>query len=287
MAAFRAGEVGGGEWDASNIGRRSMALGGAVVASGTGAVALGNEGTASGEFSTVMGSQSHASGEVSTALGHATIASGANSTAMGRMTEAGGNSSLAAGFRTVASGNYSTALGANASTNGFSGSFVFGDVSTFSFLTDVNATANNQFLVRAAGGFRFRTSADLSTGCDLPAGSGTFACTSDRNRKQDFQPVDGEWVLSRVAGTPVTSWSYITEESRVRHIGPTAQDFRAAFGLGTDDTTIGMIDIDGVNLAAVQALALRTHALQAENVALRADREALRAEVRALQTQAR
>ena len=39
-----------------------------------------------------------------------------------------------------------------------------------------------------------------------------------------------------------------------RHRGPTAQDFRAAFGLGEDDTTISTVDAQGVALAAVQGL---------------------------------
>jgi hypothetical protein len=40
----------------------------------------------------------------------------------------------------------------------------------------------------------------------------------------------------------------------VRHIGPTAQDFRPAFGLGQDDRTIATIDESGVGLDANQAL---------------------------------
>jgi trimeric autotransporter adhesin len=40
----------------------------------------------------------------------------------------------------------------------------------------------------------------------------------------------------------------------VRHLGPVAQDFRAAFGLGSDDTSIGVVDASGVALASIQAL---------------------------------
>jgi len=40
----------------------------------------------------------------------------------------------------------------------------------------------------------------------------------------------------------------------VRHLGPVAQDFRAAFGLGRNDTTITTVDADGVALAAIQGL---------------------------------
>jgi len=37
-------------------------------------------------------------------------------------------------------------------------------------------------------------------------------------------------------------------------VGPTAQDFRAAFGLGEDDRHISTVDSEGVALAAIQAL---------------------------------
>ena len=38
------------------------------------------------------------------------------------------------------------------------------------------------------------------------------------------------------------------------HMGPMAQDFHAAFGLGTDDKHIATVDADGVALAAIQGL---------------------------------
>jgi uncharacterized small protein (DUF1192 family) len=56
-----------------------------------------------------------------------------------------------------------------------------------------------------------------------------------------------------------------------------AQDFRAAFGLGSDDATIGVLDAAGVSLAGVKALETRTTKLQAENAALRAELDELRA----------
>lgn len=66
--------------------------------------------------------------------------------------------------------------------------------------------------------------------------------------------MDGASVLRRLASMPVTTWQYRAERGRVRHMGPMAQDFRRAFGLGTDDRTIGTNDAVGVSLAAVKAL---------------------------------
>ena len=103
-------------------------------------------------------------------MGQQTTASGSQSTAMGASTTASGSSSTAMGGGTTASGAGSTAIGTDASTNGFTGSFVYGDRSAFATRTVVQATADNSFVVRATGGFRFRTAPDLSTGCNLLGG---------------------------------------------------------------------------------------------------------------------
>lgn len=80
-----------------------------------------------------------------------------------------------------------------------------------------------------------------------------FLPTSDRNAKENVAPVDEQAVLEKVAALPMSTWSFKTEPG-VRHLGPMAQDFHAAFGLGPNDTTIPTVDADGVALAAIQAL---------------------------------
>jgi hypothetical protein len=47
-------------------------------------------------------------------------------------------------------------------------------------------------------------------------------------------------------------------------MGPMAQDFWPAFGLGEDPLRIGTIDADGVALAAIQGLGLRLHDTELE-----------------------
>jgi hypothetical protein len=66
--------------------------------------------------------------------------------------------------------------------------------------------------------------------------------------------LDPQDVLERVAGLSITSWSYLGDEAGVRHIGPMAQDFYAAFGLGVSDRRIEIADGHGVALVAIQAL---------------------------------
>jgi hypothetical protein len=48
------------------------------------------------------------------------------------------------------------------------------------------------------------------------------------------------------------SWGYKAQAPAIRHLGPTAQDFRGAFGLGEDARHIDTIDSEGVALAAIQ-----------------------------------
>jgi trimeric autotransporter adhesin len=80
------------------------------------------------------------------------------------------------------------------------------------------------------------------------------ALTSDRNAKENFQPVNSQAVLAKVASLPVTEWNYKTDEPGVQHIGPMAQDFQAAFQLSADDKHIFVVDEGGVALAAIQGL---------------------------------
>jgi hypothetical protein len=79
-----------------------------------------------------------------------------------------------------------------------------------------------------------------------------FNVTSDRNAKKAIEPVQGGDLLSKVAALPISTWSFKAEDTR--HLGPMAQDFAAAFGLGADDVHISVADMAGVSLAAVQAL---------------------------------
>ena len=88
------------------------------------------------------------------------------------------------------------------------------------------------------------------------------------NIKRDFVSVDPNEVLDKLSRLPVGVWSYQTEGSTVRHIGPMAQDFMAAFGVGSSDRTILQVDADGVSFAAIQALSARLTLLEEKNTKL-------------------
>ena len=111
------------------------------------------------------------------------------------------------------------------------------------------------------------------SGQPIPPGaeycSDSLCPISDRNKKENFAAVDPHEVLAKVAALPITSWNYTFEDDRVRHIGPMAQDFQAAFGVGSTDKAIFQVDADGVVLASVQALHRELEAVQKENDDLR------------------
>jgi uncharacterized small protein (DUF1192 family) len=107
---------------------------------------------------------------------------------------------------------------------------------------------------------------------------GSWSCSSDRNLKENLTLVDGSKVLAQLSALPVYTWSAKGGDPSVRHIGPTAQDFYAAFGLGHDDTTISTIDLDGVALAAIQGLYGLVQEKDAEIAAMEAEIAALKAE---------
>ena len=78
--------------------------------------------------------------------------------------------------------------------------------------------------------------------------------SSDRNAKANFAAVNDRDVLARLMAMPVSIWNYKVDDASIRHIGPTAQDFYATFGVGNDDTHLAALDTNGVALAAIQGL---------------------------------
>jgi hypothetical protein len=258
-AAFRAGRVTGTSWDDANVGYYSFAAGEDVRAFGD------------------------------------------NSVAMGARCIATNASALSVGEQNTASGASSVALGYHAHTNARQGSFVFADRSTTDTL---RAGVNHSSNWRVSGGFRIFTSSNLTTGVTLQSGasvsnwgqsnaviststgaylstSGVWTNTSDVNRKHLFESVSGEDILMKLRTVPVSRWSYRSDADNIRHIGPMAQDFYKAFGLGSDDRSIGTVDADGIALAGIKALEARTSKLAADFESLKAENEALRKQLAA------
>jgi hypothetical protein len=310
--AFRAGRVhgfGSTYWDLANLGAGSAAFGEntrasgvnsfaaglATTATGTESVALGNNGTATGARAfafngtatgagaVAIGSGAQCTADDCLAMGPSAIAGGLASITIGPSI-ANGSFGVAIGLQNSASGNFSVAIGRNARTANRQGAIVLGDGCAGFSSDSVYATANNQFVARGCGGIKLYTSQNLSSGVEVAPGGGSWSSISDRARKEHFAEVDGEWVLERLREVPVTTWSYLTQDASIRHMGPVAQDFHDAFGLGESDLLINTIDIDGVNLAAVRALEVRTTTQQQRIDAQNLELLALRDRIARLET---
>lgn len=181
------------------------------------------------------------------------------------------------GYINVAQGEMSAAGGRKARAN-HRGSFVWSDNRSDTYF---DSDSDYQFKVRAFYGAKFEDGAGMwvemnrdgsrpintYTGAYLSS-SGYWTNASDRASKDSFRPIDGRAILTRLAEMPITMWKYKSERPGIRHIGPTAQDFAAAFGLGSDDRAIGTIDADGVALAAIQALYAENQELRARLAAM-------------------
>ena len=83
--------------------------------------------------------------------------------------------------------------------------------------------------------------------------AGLLTEESDVNSKSNIVEVKPAEVLEAVASLPVSRWEYKDSPGEV-HMGPMAQDFHAAFGLGATDTGISTLETSGVALAAIKAL---------------------------------
>jgi hypothetical protein len=91
----------------------------------------------------------------------------------------------------------------------------------------------------------------------------SFVTSSDRNLKENVQPISAQEVLAKVATLPITHWNF-KDDAGTKHVGPMAQDFYAAFGVGPDDKHIATVDEGGVALAAIQGLNQKVDAKDAE-----------------------
>lgn len=217
----------------------------------------------------------------------ATVAGGSENTASGWWSSVlGGMKNVASGLgSTVAGGESNTASGSDSFAGGFrakamhDGAFVWAGQGLLDFASE----RANHFAVRATGGVRIVTAVNAAgaplSGVALDPGDGSWDVMSDRALKRDFAPVKGRWLLDRIASLPIATWSYKGQKRSIRHLGPTAQDFARAFGLGRDDRHISTVDSEGVSLAGVKALYKLAQAQQRQLRKQRRELDALKAQV--------
>jgi len=269
----------------------SFASGNSTIASGISSFAGGNLTRATNANTFATGDGAQASGINSFATGQVTTASGENSFACGTSNVASGNNSFASGAATFATGFYSTAMGRRMSTNGQTGAFSLGDSDpnnegiTLTGVTD-------QMVARFWNGYYFLTSGNNTrSGVFIGHNGNSWLSICDKTQKENFEPLDGEEVLKKMAGIQLSSWNYKQQDpQQYRHYGIMAQDFYNAFGkdkFGTvgNDTSVNPIDMIGIDMAAIQALEKRTQKieqLQQENAALKSQLNDIAAELKVL-----
>jgi len=175
-------------------------------------------------------------------------------------------------------GDFNTANGGGALISNYTGSYntAIGHQADVGARDLTNATAIGAgAVVDASNKVRIG-----NTAVTVIEGQVAYTFPSDRNMKENFQPVDGEEVLRKILQFNLTSWNYIGQDAKtLRHYGPMAQDFYEAFGhdaIGAagKPTTINSGDMAGVMMIAIKALAT-------ENVQLKsavANQEAVNAE---------
>jgi hypothetical protein len=225
----------------------------------------------------------------------ATVSGGEDNDASGPWSTVGGgyHNSASGGSATIPGGAFNEAAGAYSFAAGHQakathdGCFVWGD----SNFGAINCGAPNRFVARATGGVYLISQMVPQTGVRLLPGATSWSMLSDRSLKENIVPVDPEAMLARLEAMPIASWNLVTQPAGVRHIGPMAQDFHAAFGVGEDAHLISTVDAQGVALAAIQGLAARDRiradaiaALQTRNTELEATVRELAAELRVLRT---
>jgi hypothetical protein len=281
--------VGGGSHNTAN-GRDATVSGGyGNTASGSQATTCGGyQNTAHGFGATVGGGAGNMALETYATVGgglgnHATDI---YATVGGGYSNAGGGSysTVPGGLRNEAAGDYSFASGHRAIVAAaHKGAFLYADSSDFDF----HSAAVNEFAVRAAGGVRFVTAIDRNgnpvAGVELAAGSGSWSSLSSREMKANVSRADGSQILLLLAELPISTWNYAGQDPSLRHIGPMAQDFHAAFGVGEDDKHISTVDADGVALAAIQGLYQLVREKDAQLTAQQRQITALEARVTAIE----
>ena len=141
---------------------------------------------------------------------------------------------------------------------------------TFSFTsTTLAGTPTFNFKINGLGNFTISRQGDSPPGAALTVDSRgatntvviggaiaatAFNTTSSRSMKENFTALDGAEVLARVVDLPVTRWNFKADANATPHLGPMAEDFHAAFGVGSGGDHIALNDLGGVALAAIQGL---------------------------------
>ena len=193
-----------------------------------------------------------------------------------------GQGAVALGYRMLASKDYSVAIGYRGKAI-HEGSLVLSDASSYSATPSSYTTSSldNQMTARYAGGYRFFTNDDMTIGVRLNANANSWSIISDSTLKERFEETDGNEMLNKLENIRMGSWNYKGQAKLgLRHYGPMAQDFYAAYGkdnYGTigDNTSITQADFDGVMLIMIRELSKKAKIQESELESLKKENSLL------------
>lgn len=104
--------------------------------------------------------------------------------------------------------------------------------------------------------------------------AGMLTTGSSRDIKNVW-PIAEPDVLEKLKKLEVARWQYKNDAGGGTHLGPMAEDFHSAFGLGADNKHIAPSDIAGVTMASVQALLTKVEEQDKEMAELKAVNKSL------------
>jgi len=226
-----------------------LSLGKQVSSSST--ISGGNVNIINGvNFATIGGGQYNTAGDTSGFGNYSTICGGkSNMTGSDYATVLGGNSNIAGGIN-------STVGGAGAVST-YDHSFVYScdpaGINQGALDPVTGGGTANVFVVRATNGFYFYTGTNADPSY-LDSASNGLITTSDKEKKENYQPIDKVQLLNSLDSVPVESWNFKDTSPDIRHIGPYSQDFKSVFGYGSSDTHLSAMNMGGVSLGCIQGL---------------------------------
>ena len=213
-----------------------------------------------GGYNTATGRQSLSlltNGSYNTAFGNDALQSitfGYNNTAIGADAD-------------VLSGSLSnaTAIGSNAKVS-TSNTMAFGDDQVKKWAFGLSTTSTSAFPNQPLHSLEVGSNGTNGNGAYLTAG-GTWTNASSRNKKENFSELNSDDLLQKIQQLSIQKWKY--KGTAEYHIGPVAEDFYKAFGLGTDDKGISTVDPAGIALAAIKELITQNEKLTKELLTLK------------------
>ncbi|HYG82702.1 MAG TPA: tail fiber domain-containing protein, partial [Pyrinomonadaceae bacterium] len=262
-AALRAGQINGTQWDDANIGLYSVAFGENVRALGDNSIVVGKNSVAANTGTVALGEGHTATGANSVALGYGASTSTINgSPRTGTFVFSDRSVPLTYTFNSTSpdiESQFHPTVTNSFNVRAVNGSFFYTNTAlttgfTFNSTAATMTLTNSKLSMKSDGSTELTSNSGGSAGVTLSAGGGSWSSLSDRSMKTNFAAVNPREILRGVLGLPISTWNYKSQDKAVRHIGPMAQDFFAAFKVGESDKTIATIDPDGVALAAIQGL---------------------------------